>query len=59
MDYVLYRILPDTTALRLTDIEAHDDVELTNYLFAPAEDASFVDDAAAPKRADQSSDLRA
>ena len=38
MDYVMYRLLEDTTALPLADIEAHDDVRLTNYLLVPAED---------------------
>jgi len=49
IDYVLYRILPDTTALRLTGIEAHDNLELTNYLFAPAENAPVVDEGVAPR----------
>lgn len=45
MDYVMYRLLEDTTALRLTNIEAHSDVRLTNYLFVPAEDAPLIADA--------------
>jgi hypothetical protein len=48
MDYVLYRVLPDTTAVRLTDIEEHDDLELTNYFFAPANETAIVDDAVGP-----------
>ena len=42
LDYRLYRLLPDATAVPLADIEAHEDITLTNYLFAPAEDARLV-----------------
>lgn len=41
--YVLYRVLPTASAVRLEDIEIHRDLELTNYLFAPSEETEFVD----------------
>jgi len=49
LDYVMFRLLADTTALRLADIEPHDDLKLTNYLFVPAEDAPLIADIGSAK----------
>jgi hypothetical protein len=49
LDYVMFRLLADTTALRLADIEPHDDLRLTNYLFVPAEDAPLIADIGSAK----------
>jgi FkbM family methyltransferase len=47
LGYVMYRLLEDGTAVSLTDIEPHGNVKLTNYLFAPVEDAALIARAAA------------
>jgi FkbM family methyltransferase len=41
--YVLFRVLPDATIVRLEDIEVHRDMGLTNYIFAPNEDVEWLE----------------
>jgi FkbM family methyltransferase len=41
--YDLYRILSRNRVVPLDDIEIHQDVALTNYLFAPSEERRFVE----------------
>jgi FkbM family methyltransferase len=40
--YVLYRLMPDASAVPLDEIEVHGDPALSNYLFAPEEERAFV-----------------
>jgi FkbM family methyltransferase len=40
--YLMYRLREDGTAQPMSDIEIHDDMRLTNYLFAPIEEAPMV-----------------
>jgi FkbM family methyltransferase len=50
-DYALYRMLGDGRVVPLEDIAAHGDMSLTNYLFAPREECSFIEAAFSIARA--------
>lgn len=47
--YVLYRLMPDATAVPIDDIPVHRDMTLSNYLFAPSEDREYIGVTVAPR----------